>query len=69
MAGEQHPDDLKMRGQHVDKVNVDGQILSAEEILARARQRVQQKQQMQPEQDNRAQEPSAQQIAVIKAKK
>ncbi|ADG39950.1 putative polysaccharide biosynthesis protein [Leuconostoc kimchii] len=68
MAGEQHPDDLKMRGQHVDKVNVDGQILSAEEILARARQRVQQKQQMQPEQDNRAQEPSAQQIAVIKAK-
>lgn len=41
MTDEQRPDDLKMRGKHVDKINVDGKILSADEILARARQRVQ----------------------------
>ncbi len=45
MADEQRPGDLKMRSQHVDKINVDGQILSADEILARAQQRVQKKQQ------------------------
>ncbi|CAM3134963.1 polysaccharide biosynthesis protein [Leuconostoc rapi] len=67
MAGEQHPDDLKMRGQHVDKINVDGQILSADEILARAHQRVQQKQQVQSGHGG-AQQPNDHEIAAIKAK-
>lgn len=44
MTDEQRPEDQNIRGQHVDKINVDGQILSADEILARARQRAQQKQ-------------------------
>lgn len=43
MTDEQHPSDSKMQGKHVDKINVDGQILSADEILARARQRIQAK--------------------------
>lgn len=45
MTDEQHPSDSKMQGKHVDKINVDGQILSADEILARARQRIQAKKQ------------------------
>ena len=45
MTDEQRPSDLKMQGKHVDKINVDGQILSADEILARARQRIQAKNQ------------------------
>ena len=45
MTDEQHPSDSKMQGKHVDKINVDGQVLSADEILARARQRIQAKKQ------------------------
>lgn len=66
MAGKQRPDDLKMRGQHVDKINVDGQILSADEILARVSQRVQQKKQVQSEQS--VQQQNLHEIAAIKAK-
>jgi len=43
MSDDQRPENLNS-GNRVDKINVDGQMLSAEEILARARKRVQNKQ-------------------------
>jgi len=57
MTDEQHPSDSKMQGKHVDKINVDGQILSADEILARARQRIQAKKQ--PDNSSAARQPQS----------
>jgi hypothetical protein len=68
MADEQRPGDLKMRSQHVDKVNVDGQILSADEILARAQQRIQKKQQPVDQQTLKKRLLTPDEIAAIKAK-
>ena len=71
MTDEQRPDDLKMEGQHVDKVNVDGQILSADEILARAQKRVQKKQPLKSNNGNqsaRVRQPTREEITMIKAK-
>lgn len=44
MTDEQRPDDLKNGHQLVDKVNVDGKVMSADEILMRARHRLQERQ-------------------------
>ena len=68
MADEQRPGDLKMRSQHVDKINVDGQILSADEILARAQQRVQKKQQSSDQKTLKKRLLTPDEIAAIKAK-
>lgn len=80
MTDEQRPSDLKMQGKHVDKINVDGQILSADEILARARQRIQAKsqyrnietQQPQPERSRQCpvqtQQPTVEQVTQMQVR-
>lgn len=48
MADKKRPSAPNELGQHVDKVNVDGKVLSADEILEKARQRLKQKHQQRP---------------------
>lgn len=76
MTDEQRPSDSKMQGKHVDKINVDGQILSADEILARARQRLQEKKQPhhatkrqpQPKRAQTSAQPTTEQLAAMQAR-
>ena len=76
MTDEQRPSDSKMQGKHVDKINVDGQILSADEILARARQRLQEKKQphhatkrqSQPKRAQTSAQPTTEQLVAMQAR-